>query len=56
MIWAGLDAPDLPELRHLVWQAVKDAAIDPSGDQLGESSIAAFIDRFVCEPPAAVSV
>lgn len=32
VIWCGLDAPDLAELRHLVLQAVLDSGIIPIGD------------------------
>lgn len=32
VIWVGYDSPDLPDLRHKVLQACRDAAIEPQGD------------------------
>lgn len=32
VIWVGLDSADLPELRHAVLRACRDAAVEPQGD------------------------
>jgi hypothetical protein len=31
-LWAGFDSPELPELRHKVLQACRDAGVEPAGD------------------------